>query len=167
MRLFKNKKGNDMMYLIMIILVMVILAPILSYVLNEVSTVLNADPNVQPESAHITNNLNNSFSEDIDMVVFLIIIALYLGAIIVALVLDVHPLFLVGAVLFMILLMWMGGMFANTYVDYISDPSSTIGQEIDAHFPITKFYMNHFLEINLGFFIIYLILLYSKTRQYL
>jgi len=95
-----------------------------------------------------TQKLTDGFRNSSDIVFATVFFALYIGAIILAYFIDTDPLFLIAGIIILILISWVGMYFADAFYD-ISTDDTTLGNEIQTNFPIMKFIMSYFLEINL------------------
>jgi len=121
--------------------------PVFNIFMDTMNTSIQQSTDVE-KAQDSTQTLTDGFRNSSDIVFATVFFALYIGAIILAYFIDTDPLFLIAGIIILILISWVGMYFADAFYD-ISTDDTTLGNEIQTNFPIMKFIMSYFLEINL------------------
>lgn len=160
----KKKAQTDLIYILLLIVIAIFITPVISMVFSETNDVVQNITDVPAEGKALVSELSTGFSSDADFVIICIIFGLYIGGIVLASYLNIDPIFIVIGLLLMVLLMWVGAQVADSFYDITTDGSEYAG-EVSSNFPMSQFYMNYFLEINIGFIVVMLIVLYYKHKE--
>lgn len=161
MKLRRNKKGNDLLYLFVTITIIVVMLPVFNIFMSHTKDAFNG-ADVSQQAKDTTNNMMEGYISTSDFIIISVIFALYIGSLILAFFLDTHPIFMIGGILLMIIIVWLSMIYANGFAEFTS--SGSLGEEINSNFPMTHFFMNWMAEINIGFTVLLLILMYYKSR---
>lgn len=155
-----NKKGfGQALQILGIIAFIVIALPIFTIFMSDFNDGLQAATNVTlaKESA---STISTGFTDTADSMGFMFICAIYIGALLLALFLQTDPIFLIGGIIVMILFLWLGAYIADAYYDITQE--GAFSDEVNNNYPLLKFYMTWFLEINIGFVALVLAATYMK-----
>ncbi len=136
-----------MWYIVGAIMLISIMLPVFNIFMDTMNTSIQQSTDVE-KAQDSTQTLTDGFRNSSDIVFATVFFALYIGAIILAYFIDTDPLFLIAGIIILILISWVGMYFADAFYD-ISTDDTTLGNEIQTNFPIMKFIMSYFLEINL------------------
>ena len=137
----------------------------MTIVMDALNDGLQSADTTAPFAKSQSDAIASGFTNSADYLIITIIMALYIGGLIVSYFLDTHPVFLIIGILFMLLMIWFGFYFANGF-NSIATPGGVFGDQIQNHFTVTKHYMNYFIEVNIGFMALILIVLYFKPKRY-
>lgn len=140
-----------------------IMLPVFNIFMDTMNTSIQDATDVE-QAKDTTQELTDGFRNSSDIVFATVFFALYIGAIILAYFIDTDPLFLIAGIIILILISWVGLHFADAFYDISTDDTS-LGDEIRTNFPIMKFIMTYFLEINIVLMSIVGAITYGKLTR--
>lgn len=161
---FKSNKRawGDILYIVMSIMVIMIMLPVFNYAFKTFQAGLTASTNVTLAISQ-TEKITNGWVASADILFACIFFGLYLGAIITAFFVDVHPLYLVIGILTLIIVCWISVIYANAYAD-VTAQGTLLGGEMSV-FPIMSFVAKWFAEMTIGMVTFVFIALYFRGGQ--
>lgn len=159
-----NKKGNEFLDIIMVVLVllgMAIMGLIVYNVFSDLNTDIQADSDISANAKSQVQNLQTNFPSWMDNAFLLVAGLLWVFLIISAFLIDTHPAFFVITIILLIFAFIIVMILSNTFTDF-SGASEFTGYQNS--FPITFFFMEHFLTIIMVMGFSVLIVLYGKNK---
>jgi hypothetical protein len=123
----KGQVGNFLPYILIGIIIVLIFAVVvipIAYTGNEVFDELKEEKNFGSSNNTVAkiNQVQDFMIPGFDQLVFFVLIAIFIGTIVIAVFTDFHPILLGVLILAFILLIVIGGLFANVY-DEVRDTS--------------------------------------------
>lgn len=159
-----NKKGIDGFYVIIFGMILLVMIPVSSIIMRNAGNAL-IDGTNNTNAISSTTKFRDGWIGSMDALFVTIFFTLWIGAILLAFFVNSNPLFLVAGILIMIFALWGAMAFADGFVGSIAAPGTAIGSEMTA-LPKLHFIAKHYAEINLGMFVIYLIILYVRYNRF-
>lgn len=160
MVLFNNKRGGGITEGIFVMIILFIAAIIWGssvYLFNDIKGDVQED--LQSEQANETfTNLIEQTPSNLDSTYVVILALFWIGAIILAVFVDTHPIMFVISVISLVVILALAGVLANTYDDYQSD----LG-DLGTTLPKIHFIMTHMVEFIIGITATVLIALFAKN----
>ena len=115
----KNKKGTIQdLVLIMVIIIFFAIGTLIVYkISDELNTQFQESEDINDEGKVAFDSINNMFPNVIDNTFLLLIFGLGIGALILAFLVRVHPVFFVGFLLVLVIIIFVSGVFSNIYLE--------------------------------------------------
>lgn len=158
---FKKKKGSsDIIYIVLTIMVLALLIPTYNLVMGSLNDALQ-DSTTNTKAKDSTKTLTESWIYSGDVIFAVIYFMLYFGAMILSYFLDVHPLFVISGIIILVLMTWVGMMFADAFLESTA-AGTALGDEMN-NLPMLNFIMTWFAELNIVLIVAVMIILYKRN----
>lgn len=165
--IYSKKGGQDVFFIVIMVFIIALLLPVFNIVMDSLNDVLQ-DVDMKEvddtKSKEQSEQLTSGFTSTSDFIFASIYFAFFLGAVILSYFLNTHPIFIIGGIIILILLVWLSMSFSNVWMDVTSE--GVMSEEVNKNFPMTSFIMNWFAELNIGLIVIVLLVLYQKNTGY-
>ena len=158
------KKGNaviDSITYLIVILVFAI-AGVLAYkIVTDANVEIQADPDMSQDAKETTADVVERFPIIFDSAFVFVVVLMWALVIVASFNIDAHPIFLAFTLILMTFVLFIGGIFANFFEEFIEDEELTAAAD---DFPKTKWIMNHLLHLILAVATTIMIALFGKNR---
>jgi len=159
-----NKKGNPSLEMLTILIVIIIFAlsfPILYSHLSPVLTGLADNGQMSEEAVSVLENFNTKFPKMLDNMFLIIFIILWVGAIVLSLFIDTHPIFLLISWVLVIIILWSAMFLGNFVEQFINQDAFSLSKD---NLPKIYFISSHVLEFMIAIAFSIMLALYGKNR---
>ncbi len=122
-----NKKGSiqDLILIMVIITVFAVGTLVVYKISNELNTKFQEEDRLDEKGKTAFAQINNMYPSVIDNSFLLLVIGLSLGALILAFMVRIHPVFFVGFVIVLVIIIFVAGVMSNIYLEIANDPEFT------------------------------------------
>ncbi len=161
----KHKKGflGDLFLYILILFSMAIVLLAIGLTWNELNSAFQADANIPQEAKDIINTQATRHSQIWDRWAVLAVVGYIIAIVVTAMSIRSHPVFAMLAMVVLVVLGIVSVYLSNTYRTFITGTPEIAA--VAADFPRYNFIMDKLPFILVALGIIFVIVLYAKTRQ--
>ena len=170
----RNKKATIQdLILIMVIIVGFAVGVLITYkIADELNTKFKEDTRINntPRATAAFDQITNMYPGVIDNTFLLLVFGLSIGALILAFLVRVHPVFFVGFLLVLVIIIFLAGIFSNIYLEIANtDEFTDVASNLTfiAHSPVALLFPIIILKsptpkpINSLFFLVSLVLIHT------
>lgn len=120
-----NKKGSiqDLILIMVIITAFAVGTLVVYKISNELNTKFQANDRLDDKGKAAFSQINNMYPSVIDNSFLLLVIGLCLGALILAFMVRIHPVFFVGFVIVLVIIIFLAGVMSNIYLEIANNPN--------------------------------------------
>ena len=159
----KNKKGNIIYWMIVLIIVLFVFGLVNSLSFNifkDIKPDIESDINMT-EAKDVLNNSYNNFPALFDSLILFVLVGIWSVGLISSFVSDEHPA-LFGFMMLAVVFTIIAGMFlGNSYEEIMLDGDLS---DMPQHFPISFYILSNMMAIGIGISIFMIIVRFSKNR---
>ena len=161
---FKNKKGNvvlDVMMVLIVIFVFALISIFGGYIFENLNDEVQADEDFNTLTKTTMSGVQSSYNASFDGVIVFGLILLWIMAIVASFMIDSHPAFFIISLILLVFVLIAAGVLSNVYEDLSADPEL---EGTFASFSMTTFIMTHLVEFLVVVIVTVSISLYAKSR---
>ncbi len=159
LRLIEGKKGISDALLWGPVLMLFFVAIVVGLIFMTAMNTAMQQTTFSNESKAITSDFLGDYSLIFDAMFVMLVLALFIGAGLLGLVIDTNPAVMFLALMLFILVLFIGGFFANAMADF-AEQSTVVA--FSAEFPMASFIFNHYVELLLFMGGLLTIIIYAK-----
>lgn len=122
-----NKKGTiqDLILIMIFITIFAVGTLIVYKISDEINTQFIEEGLLSADGEKAYSQINNMYPSVIDNSFLVLVIGLSIGALILAFLVRVHPVFFIGFLLVLIIIIFISGIMSNIYLEIANDPEFT------------------------------------------
>lgn len=162
--IIKGKKANAFAdsFTVLAIVIVLLMTSVIGYmVYKELGSSFTLDGNINAEVAQETNTQATRYGSIMDNMVVLVFVMSWMGVLIFSFLVDSHPVFLIIAIIFLVVILIVTASVANMYADFAdSDGIAEYAQD----FPKSRFIADNLVLFILAVGASIIVVLYGKTQ---
>jgi hypothetical protein len=142
---FKNRKGQSFIPIIVIIIIVLVVFALVNIVVGqaftEINTALMEDDSLSNTSKAVTNNFHNQYGNIVDGSFLMVLVLLFVLGMLAAYASASNPVFILIAIVLMIIIVVLGLLLSNIYEDVVRDDDFG---DVAVMYPATDWTLTHF-----------------------
>ena len=165
MSLTSGSKGNvsvEVIWIVTILFAFAVTSIVVYDFFGDIMDDVIDDPDISATATAPTEGLHARYPAVFDTAYIIILIALWIGSIVSAFMIDTHPVFMGLSVLALIIVLIVPPILANTFEETFADETAS---GLTDSFPAMFFIMTHILEIAIFIGASVVIALYAKSKS--